>query len=259
MDFRVRRQLAVIALIALVAGGIGFWVFRASAPAPSCQDSRRNQGEEETDCGGPCVSCAFRSQRDLEVFWVRFVQTRENTYDAVAEVRNPNVKLGAPSFEYEFRLFDAAGVAVASRRGTAFIYPGETIHLAAVGLTSGRAIREAALRVGGTAWVLTDAIGPDVAAGNKEYSLEDADGRQVSVVRAVVTNRATLDLAPVEVTALALDTAGNLAGVHQTQIGVLPAGGREAVRLVWPEAFPSPPSALIIEARSHALFPRPGR
>ena len=137
MDFRARRQLAVLGVIALVVGGIGFLIFRAGLPDPSCQDNRKNQGEEDTDCGGPCASCALREQKPVEIFWTRFVQVRANTYDVAAEVRNPNVRIAAVFFDYEFKLFDTAGVAVVSRRGRAFLYPGETAHLIEIGLLSG--------------------------------------------------------------------------------------------------------------------------
>ncbi|MDP3727033.1 MAG: hypothetical protein Q8R35_00140 [bacterium] len=252
MDFRTRRQLAILAIVALVAGGIGFLVIRASLPAPSCQDNRRNQREEGIDCGGPCTSCVLRQSKPVEIFWTRFVQVRENTYDVAAEIRNPNVRLGAVSFAYEFKLYDAAGANVASRRGTAYLYPGETMHLIEVGLLSGRSIANAVLTVSEVAWVLSDTAGPDLIAGSKEYTLIGDPGSVTSAVKAIVSNRGLKDLADITVSALVFDRDGNLLGVHRTALAALAAGAAQPVTLTWPRAFAVAPSSLTVEARSPA-------
>lgn len=255
MDFRTRRQLTVIVVVLLIVAAIGggaFWLLR---PAPTCQDNRQNQGEEDVDCGGPCVPCAFRHQQPLAVFWVRFVKVRENTYDVAAEVRNPNVRLGAPTFDYTFKLLDTVGVAVSERRGRSYIYPGETIHLVEAGLTSGRTIERAAVTVTGVDWVLADAIAPDLAAGSKEYAVEGEGQNQSSVVKAIVTDRSNRDFPEVLVNAVVFDERGNLLGVHRTEIAVLRAGASEALRFVWPEVFRMPPVSILIEPRSRVLLP----
>lgn len=257
MDFRTRRQLAVLAVAAIVAGGIGFLAVRASLPAPSCQDNRRNQGEEGVDCGGLCISCALREQKPVEIFWTRFVQIRGNTYDVAAEVRNPNVKLAAVSFDYEFKLFDTAGVAVASRRGRSFLYPGETAHLIEIGLLSGRTIARVSLAIGEAQWRFSDAVGPDVIAGSKEYAVEGDPGMLVSTVKAIVANRGITDVRDITVSALVFDQNGNLLGVHRTLINELGAGTSKATSFVWPTQFPTAPSSLTVEVRSPASLPKP--
>ncbi len=252
MDFRARRQLAVLGVIAVVVGGIGFFIFRAGLPDPSCRDDRKNQGEEAVDCGGPCVSCVLREQKPVEIFWTRFVQVRGNTYDVAAEVRNPNVKLAAVSFGYEFKLFDTAGVAVASRRGRAFLYPGETAHLVEIGLLFGRTVARASLVIGEVQWQLSDAVGPDVIAGSKEYAVEGDPSMLVSTVRAIVANRGITDVSDIAVSALVFDQNGNLLGTHRTLINELAAGLSKSVSFVWPSLFPMVPSSLMVEVRSPA-------
>lgn len=252
MDFRTRRQLAILAVVAIVAGGIGFLVIRSSLSAPSCEDNRQNQGEEAIDCGGPCTPCILRQSKPIEVFWTRFVQVRENTYDVAAEIRNPNVKLEAVSFTYEFKLYDTAGANVASRRGTAYLYPGEVMHLVEVGLLSGRSIANAVLAVSGVTWALSDTTGPDIIAGSKEYALTGEPGSVTSAVRAIVSNRGLKDLADITVSVLVFDRDGNLLGAHRTALPALAAGTTQPVTLTWPRAFGAAPSSLTVEARSPA-------
>lgn len=254
MDFRAQRQLAVLFIIAVVIFGFGFLAYQTVKPAATCEDHAKNQGEEEADCGGPCISCAFRHRQPIAIFWQTFVQTRPNTYDAAAEIRNPNVKLAARSFEYEFRLYDENGFAVDRRSGKAFIYPGETMHLAAVGLNSNHRIERVELAIQDPFWVLADAIEPDVVAGNRDYRIEDDDGPR-SVLSAQIANRTTEDVSGVSVLALLFDARGNFAGVQGTVLDRIPAKEAKAVRWAWPNALPEAPSSITVEVRSPQNLP----
>lgn len=257
MGFRQKRQLIVFAIILVVLGGIAFFVVRSLIPEPTCRDNRQNQTEEGVDCGGPCISCAFRNQKGVNMFWVRSVKVRANTYDVVAEISNPNVKLAATGFEYEFKLYDTAGVLVASRQGKSYLYPKETLHLAEIGLTSGHAIRNVDLVIRNTQWALGEEIGPDVIAGNRAYAVEDLDGLRRSVITATLTNRTIADVPDIRLTVVALDDAGNLLGVNSTAIDFLPAGSAQPIKFTWPDIFPSPLSSILLEARSPVRLPKP--
>lgn len=255
MDFRTRRQLAVLALVGLVIAAVGFLAAKRLIPKPSCSDTRQNQNEEEADCGGPCLPCVFKHQKDVEVFWTRFVKVRGNTYDVAAEIRNPNVKLAAAHFDYEFKLFDESGFLVASRRGTSFIYPGETVHLAEVGIVSGRIVRDASITFENFKWILTEAQSPDIIAGNREYVIEVANGARSSVIKALIGNRTLSDFSEIEVSALAFDERGNLLGVNRTILRQVLAGETKAVKFSWPIVFSEDVSSLVVEARSNIAIP----
>lgn len=255
MDFRTRRQFVVMFAVSVVAAGVIFLAYQRFAPAPTCSDNRKNQGEEEADCGGPCIPCVFRYQQNVEVFWVRVVQSRSNTYDVAAEIRNPNVKLGAASFSYEFTLIDSAGIEVVSRRGESFIYPGETTHLVEVGLISARVIRNAEIVIENPRWVLSERIAPDLAAGSREYFVDEEHGAPRSAARARISNRTISDIPGILVQALAFDLDGNLLGVHRTVLDRLGSGETKAVEFRWPIVFSQSVASLVIEAKSKAGLP----
>lgn len=250
MDFRTRRQLIVLAVFAVIAVSTAFLIVRHYTPDPTCFDGRQNQREEEVDCGGPCLACALKRQKDVEVFWTKFVRSRENTYDVAAEIRNPNAKLAAKSFRYEFELFDDTGFLVASRQGISFIHPGETMHLTEIGLITQRNVVKAGLKTGNFDWILSGETQPDIIAGNKEYVIEEEDGLKASVVRALITNRSIGDTVGVEVAVLVSDQNGNLVGVNRTRIGELRGNDTRAVKFVWPVVLPSRVSTIAVEARS---------
>lgn len=256
MDFRTRRKLAVISAVAIVVIGAGALVVNALLPDPTCEDGKQNQKEEGIDCGGPCVPCAVKNRKALEVFWTRFVQSREGNYDIAAEVRNPNAAVGAPFFRFEFQLFDDTGILVATRSGTAFIYPNETMHVMAIGISSNRVIRNATLTVSDERWEVVESPPPDIVAGNREYVVEIApDGARRGVVRTQIQNRTVQNFSDVPVRTLVFDAEGNLLGVHETRIPELRANEVRAITFTWPGVLPDAVSTILIEARSPASFP----
>lgn len=257
MDFRARRQLAVLAIVVLVAGGIGYLAYTRVSPSPTCQDNKINQGEEDTDCGGPCISCVFKKQQPMSIFWTRYVKVRENTYDVAVEIQNPNIKLAVTSLAYEFKLYDTAGVLVASRKGTSYLYPGETTHLVEIGLTSGRTIRNAEFGIRDTKWGLADRLGPDVIAGNREYAVEeDEQNVRKSVVKAIIQNRTLEDISDVEISAIVFDSASNVVGMNRTILDSISAGGTTPVRFVWPTIVSESISSVVLEVRSRFNIPQ---
>lgn len=249
MDFRTKRQLVVLVILAVffvVVAGAVIWRL---APEPTCFDNRQNQGEDGVDCGGPCIPCALKESKPIEVYWVRFVKTREGTYDVAAEIKNPNARLGARAFDYEFKLHDTAGVVVAVRQGRSFLYPGELAHLIEVGLTSGRVLERASLTVANPEWLVTESSPPDLIAGGKTHAIESADGTLSSFLRASLSNRSLADVPEVRIGALLSDSDGNLVGVSATVVNGLPAGAVKPVEFRWPLAFGERVASITIEPR----------
>lgn len=249
MDFRTKRQLTVLAIIAAFFVLVGGTIVYRALPEPTCFDQRRNQGEAGIDCGGPCIPCALAEAKPIEVFWVKFVETRESSYDVAAELKNPNGKLAAASFDYEFRLNDTAGVLVAARSGRSFLYPGELAHISEIGLSSGREIKRASLAIDQVIWRVAEGGAPDVIAGGKEHVIRAEDGAPISVVKASVTNRTLSDRKDVRATVLLSDRDGNLIGVSSTVLPELPAGLARPVEFRWPISFGDRVGSITIEPR----------
>jgi hypothetical protein len=96
---RTRKRISVVLIVSLFLGGVGTWIYLAVRPVPTCFDGKTNQGEEKTDCGGPCPSCAVVYEAPPEDFVVRESAVlpggQPGTYDVLARVQNPNDELGA--------------------------------------------------------------------------------------------------------------------------------------------------------------------
>lgn len=122
-----KRQLAYLFLV------VGTIVVVSAYPVyrtfiyhePSCFDSEKNQDEEGVDCGGSCKAvCSFRVA-PLIVEWSRFLKVTDGTYDLAAYVENRNFNAGIEHIGYVFELYDKNSNLIATRKGRAFVNPGE--------------------------------------------------------------------------------------------------------------------------------------
>lgn len=251
MDFRIKRQLAVIGVFLAVILIPVFFSIYLWFPTASCQDNRRNQGEEGIDCGGPCASCALKNPQAVNVFWARFVSVREGSYDAVAEVKNPNIKLGAEEIEYEFQFFDDSDILVARRIGRSFLYPGETAHFVESNITTGRTISRVLFAVRGVSWVFTDRIPPDVAVGDRKLVVSGE--KRETTVTATLLNRSLGDFKEVTVSALVFDQEENILAVSKTVEKDVRAGGERRIFFSWPGAVEQDNVFVALEPRVNIL------
>src|SRR3989344_1458963 len=100
MPERFGKQVLYGAIYIAIIGGIiaGFYFYFREAP--TCFDNRKNQGEQEVDCGGPCESCEIGKLKEIEVENAQAIFVAENLVSLSAEVTNPNSLFGAEALHY---------------------------------------------------------------------------------------------------------------------------------------------------------------
>lgn len=250
MDFRRKRQFIIIAVVAAVLFGIIFLLVYRLTPQPTCFDNRKNQNEEDVDCGGPCVSCALKHQEPLELSWSpRFFLVGDHQYDFVAEIRNPNLALGG-TFLYTFKIFDNTGFLLAERKGRSFMYPGETAHLIENSFVTERTIDHVNLEILGTTFTFSKDVEPDLIAGRKTYDIKTGiQGKQVSHVTTLLVNRTLEDQKNIMVNVLLYDKDGNVVGVNKTVVDSLASGVSMPLEFSWPSVVASVADSIMIEPR----------
>lgn len=109
--------------LAILAGVVYVGFLVAKETAPSCFDGRKNQQEEEVDCGGPCVSCAIKRLQPISPK-LEYFGVGENT-TAILTLSNPNLDYGAESFIYTITFYGAGRQKLFSLVKDSFIYPAE--------------------------------------------------------------------------------------------------------------------------------------
>jgi hypothetical protein len=253
-SWRTRRYLTVFLIFGIFVAGIVFFVVEKVLPEPSCFDNKQNQGEMGLDCGGPCIPCVLKYPKPVEVFWVRIIPVRENVYDVVAFIRNPNAVLSAREFEYEFRLFDEFGE-VARRRGSTFIFAQERTHALELNISTSRPPTRAEFKVVDAKWMIREDIAPNIALEKREYKVMKDLGRSQSVVEAVLVNRESVGFREVAVNFLLTDANGNIVGVNRILVDNLMAGERRAIKSIWPQVIQGEVAAIEIEPRVNVFDP----
>ena len=256
MDWRTRRQLLILLIVAgVVFGVLGLIGYALLHQPGSCTDNKLNQGEEEVDCGGPCAPCAFKHQKSVEVFYARFVEVRPKNYDIVAEVQNPNEHLAGRPLIYRTHLFDDKGAEVGRRDGETYVYPNDRIYIIEGNFVTERTVVEAKIEIlpDETRWQYTNALHPDLTVGNKQYEVVTVDDRELSYESAVLTNRESAGFHNVDVRVALLDKDGNIAGVAKTIVQNLPPGGTRKVEFTWPNKIAADVDRVELEARADGL------
>ena len=102
MDKRIRKQIIVALVFLGIFSLIGGGIYLTHRSAPTCFDNKRNQGEEDVDCGGPCILCELKynpplSLADPPVLLVH----QKNKVDILFKITNLSQEWGAQEFFYK--------------------------------------------------------------------------------------------------------------------------------------------------------------
>ena len=237
MSWRIRRQLSVVVIIAAVAGGVMFWFIGRSLPAASCMDNRRNHGETDVDCGGPCAPCELKNPKPLSVFWARFGRAGESTYDVAALVENPNQTLSSHLVYYEFILLDQYGI-IGHTTGNTYIYPGERLTIIEPNMRTTREPVSVEFSVQRVAWKNENFERPSLVVERREHTISWEGKKKHSVVEAQIFNNGPLHFRNMEATVTVFDDAGNLIGANRVLAEDISPNERRTVFSIWPDVLP---------------------
>lgn len=126
-----------------VFGALAFGIFRASQPAPRCDDGAQNGNERGVDCGGACVSCTIKNGVILQssgasVYRLGARTTGETHATSsgqvgaprailVADVINESPEYAVQSFSYQFVAREENGAPILLGSGVRTIFAGERL------------------------------------------------------------------------------------------------------------------------------------
>ena len=252
-SWRAKRHLFIFVLLFLIIGGGAAWGTYKLFPVPTCFDNIRNQGEGEIDCGGSCAPCALRNPQEITVFWARAIPMRPNSYDAAAEIQNPNEALSSASVEYEFTLFDTRGP-IAVRRGKTFLFAQERTMVVEAGLETTREPASVEFKILNVDWIARSDPKPNVMVERHEY-VKINEGRPQSAVDVSLVNDTPFNFRNFEIIVTAFDRNGNLIGANRVGIEGFDSESRKKIRTLWPILFAEDPATIRIEPRVNLFNP----
>lgn len=254
LSWRLTRQLTVVFVLFVMLAGISFWIIWRLLPPATCSDNKKNQGEVQIDCGGPCAPCELKNPKQVVSFWARVVPVRPRVYDVAAEVENPNTLLSSRKFRYQFTLFDEFGP-VAVREGTTYIYSQERLHVIETNLETTRDAARVEFKILGVEWQLRDEKYPNILVETQEYHLIQEERRTRSIIESSVVNRTSYDFREVEFRVVVLDGQGNLLGTNRVVLDRFLSDSRRTIKFIWPEAFGEDIGTIVVEPRVNIFDP----
>lgn len=234
---RLSKQLIYGGAFLLIVFGVLWLGYRAVVPGATCSDGIQNQGEEGLDCGAVCgINCPPPLQA-LVPHAVQVIRYGDGSYDAVAELENPNAAYGASKVDYSLVLTDQAGAEIMRRRGTTYVNPVQPRYLVfpLSGITQKPAKAELQFDPAQVQW---GALNID-QAGSVQFPVRREEMQAASGsfrYSATATNRSNFDFDRVDVTVLLYDPAGTLIGAGTTVLKTVTAGEERAFVVDWPFA-----------------------
>ena len=254
MSWRGKRQWMVFLVVFGAVIGVGVLAGFRYWPRASCMDNKKNQNETGVDCGGGCIPCELKNQKEISQFWARAVQITPSSFDAAALVQNDNTALSSGNFEYEFTLFDDQGV-IASHVGHTFLYPQERVIIVEPNMQVSRPPTGVSFTPRNPHWEVRREITPNVFIERREYRVTEENGRKQSVVEASVLNNAPVAYREGEVLFVLFDKDENIIGINKIVVSNLGAGEHRAIRSLWPSVLQGEIARIEIEPRVNVFDP----
>lgn len=245
------KRFLIVTTVALFTALVALsWHF-LSIPEATCFDRERNQGEQGTDCGGPCSAACpeVYTPQDLVVREAAFVfGGEEGVYDVLGTVYNPNDELGASDLEYVFRLKGASGEVVAEMRGRNFILPQETKTILAVGLRAPSRPQSVEIVFPDATWEKFSGYRerPTLSILYKRYE-KITDGPFFAEATGTLSNDSLFDFGSIVVKVILRDASGKPIAFNQTEMNTVLSKENRDFRLRWPKAFPGEVASVDVE------------
>lgn len=216
MRRRLRKQLAVLAVLAAFFGGIGVLIFVAiyepTPPPPP-----------------PPPTFAPLVVKSTAVF-----RASPDRVDLLAIVQNPNGNAGVRWVDYTLAV-RAAGVIVATIPGRTFFLPGQEKPIVVLNAPASADADTVAIRFGDPDWVpvVPPFARPSFLTVSRTAKVRNG-AAPVYEVKGVLANESDLDYLMVDVTGYGVDSGGSILGAGKTFVGSLLSRERREYTISWP-------------------------
>ena len=184
----------------------------------------------------------------ISVLFTKVFPVRENDYDVLAQVRNPNQSYGSGNVRYAL-FADGSEIFTDSF----YIFPGQTKYVVISPLQTDREITNVSMRILSIDWRELDPLalqGVNFVVTNSSYS----SSPQVGVfgrLRGFVANNSDFDVNRVDVAILLMDEEENPVAINRTEIHTFLGHTTRGFEASWFDAFEGSPLRVDIEAHAN--------
>jgi hypothetical protein len=231
---RIIITIVYVVIFALLATA-SYYLFRTK---PTCSDRVKNQGEEGTDCGGPCAKCELIPNiENIKIIRKAIIPAGSGKYDALVEINNPNVQFGVASFGYSFDFSDENGAIVTKKEGSGFILPAETKNVLAFNIELAKAPANFEFRIKSFEWQrFLEYEEPNITVYGKEFSFI-SDGSGFAQLKAKIQNKSGYDFRKITTKAVIKNMNGVPVAVNQTDNNDIKVNEEREVVFRWNDPF----------------------
>ncbi len=251
----MQKRFIILVVYALIFIAIGSWIYTIITPEPTCFDGKKNQQEEEIDCGGPCQKKCQKEivVENLQIQEKDFVTARENEFDVMAKITNPNSRYGAAKFKYEFTLLDNADNVLQKRAGESYVLPGENKYLLEMNLQSEVKPTKVDLKIFDYKW--QEFVGfeePKLIVYDEKFMAYN-DTYANSRVTGLLKNESNFDFNSVQINIILRASNGKLLALAQSEMRTVPSGEERDFNIIWPYLFSDEVEKVEIRAEANVF------
>lgn len=245
MSWAARRRFVILLIIGAVAVAflttVGIATFYQ---APSCTDSKQNQGEAGIDCGGSCSYLCTAQMQPPTVLFTKAIPNGTGRMDVIAMIENKNVSAAAKNIPYRVTLYGRGQVVIQEVTGTIDLPPGASVPVFVPGTPSGKqAVLNAFLDIAPSAprWFVLSDYGRVVPTVS-----DTKQGGTTSAPRieATLANPSTTELTNVRAIVLVRNAKGDVVAASSTIVPIIPAQGQTTATFTWNSAFADVPASI---------------
>jgi len=232
---RINIILFYILSIIAFAGVIYFM----TKPEMTCTDGIKNQGEEKTDCGGPCNVCKKKLKvQKLQVKSIERADDGKGSEDILIRIYNPNEEYGAKSFKY--KIYDGkVSKDSYNYRGESFILPKESKYIIVnkyIAKSKGEKIT-VLINDESIDWrKITKLKDPNLVIYNDKYSMETS-GSAYSDLTGLLVNKSTVDYELIKIKGILRNSKEELVSASYQVMNTLPSGDKREFHIIFPIKF----------------------
>lgn len=230
-------------------------VYSVVSPNATCSDGKQNQKEKGIDCGGPCKACKMPVEaKDLSIEENDFSFGGNESYDAMAKIKNPNNSFGAKSVVFQFNLLDENKNVIGSKETKAFILPAETKYFTAMGIKTAKNKKPSfvEVKIKDLQWEeLVNFENPQIGIYNKRFStLAVGTGHQAE---GILKNESPFDLEKIIITVILRNEKGRVIGVNSTEKNAIRSKEERDFKVIWPYLLEDKVKSIDMDAQSNVF------
>ena len=245
MSWAARRRFVILTIVGAVAVAflttVGIATFYE---APSCSDSKQNQGESGIDCGSPCSRVCTAEAQPPTVLFTKAIKNGEGRVDVIAEVENKNAYVAAKNVPYTVTLYGSDQSLIQEVTGTLDLPPGERVPVFVPGILSGKqGVVNAFL---------------DIVSSSPKWFSMPVDSRIVPTVsnvkqggtasapriEATLMNPSVIILTNIRAIVLVRNDKGDIIAASSTVVPAIPAQGKATATFTWNYEFSDVPTSI---------------